>query len=107
MLVERTAYWARPGQAEAVLDTRRRASDVRGRIGLPRGGIVVKADPAGDGPDVSWECEFATAEAHAADLAARAASPEFGAVRAVMQSLIVRFERQLFRRDDPDPRSTA
>jgi hypothetical protein len=101
MLIERTGYWARPGQAGAVLDTRRRASEIRARLGLPRGAIVVKTDPRGDGPDVSWECDFETAEAHAADLAAREASPEFAAVRAEMQALIVRFERQVFRRDEP------
>jgi hypothetical protein len=103
MLVERTGYWARPGQAGAVLATRRRASEIRVRLGLPRGAILVKTDPRGDGPDVSWECDFETAEAHAADLAAREASPEFAAARAVMQTLVARFERQVFRRDDPDP----
>jgi dienelactone hydrolase len=99
MILERTCYYAKPGQAEEVLRTRRKASDVRARLGLPRGTIVVKVDPAGDGPDVAWECAFPTAEAHARDLSARAASPEFEAVRAVMTTLLARFERQVARRD--------
>jgi len=53
-----------------VLDARRRACAVRAAIGLPVGVIFVRED--GDGPDVCWECGFETAEAHAADLAARA-----------------------------------
>src|SRR5581483_5970380 len=101
VIVERTCYYARPGCAEEVLRTRRRASDIRARLGLPRGTITVKADPAGDGPDVAWECAFPDPEAHARDLAARAASPEFEAIRAVMTGLLARFERQVARRDDP------
>jgi dienelactone hydrolase len=99
MLVERTHYYAKPGRAEEVLRTRRRASEVRVRLGLAPGRIFAKGDPAADGPDVAWECDFPTAEAHAADLAARAASLEFGAVRAEMTALIARFERQILRHD--------
>jgi carboxymethylenebutenolidase len=53
----------------------------------------VKAAAGADGPDVAWECAFASEAAHRADLAARAASPEFEAVRARMRELIDRFER--------------
>ena len=86
MWVERTAYFAKPGMAGEVLATRRRASAVRAGIGLPVGTIFVSA--GGDGPDVRWECSFPSAGAHAADLAARAASMEFEAVRARMRTLL-------------------
>jgi dienelactone hydrolase len=91
MIVERTNYYAKPGLAERVLAVRRRASLVRIAIGLPAGKIRAKA--GGDGPDVSWECAFASESEHAADLAARAASPEFEAVRTEMRAAIERFER--------------
>lgn len=96
-LIERTHYYAHPGQAEAVLATRRRACAVRLSIGLPAGEILAK-HPGGDDsePDIVWICGFPTAAAHAADLAARAASPAFEAVRATMRSHIARFERQVF-----------
>ena len=93
MITERTHYFARDGQADAVLATRRTACDVRLAIGLQAGAITVKADPSADGPDVSWSCSFADRAAHQADLAARAASPAFEAVRAQMRGLIQRFER--------------
>jgi dienelactone hydrolase len=93
MLVERTHYYAKPGLAAEVLATRRHASEVRIAMGLPYGRILAKADPDGDGPDVTWECAFADATAHARDLDARAQSPAFGAARARMTALIARFER--------------
>jgi len=101
MWIERTSYYAKPGRADAVLDARRRASAVRAAIGLPAGAIFVRE--AGEGPDVRWECGFESSEAHAADLAARAASAEFEAVRALMRSLIDRFERRVERRDMVSP----
>jgi dienelactone hydrolase len=103
MLIERTHYYAKPGRAADVLATRRRASEIRRTLGLPYGRIVVKAGPEGEGPDVSWECAFPDAAAHARDLEARDRSPEFAAVRARMTSLIDRFERLLLRADDDAP----
>jgi dienelactone hydrolase len=96
-IIERTHYFAHPGQAENVLAMRRRASAVRLSIGLAPGEILVR-QPGGDGtePDVAWQCAFADADAQRRDLDARAASPEFEAVRARMRTLIARFERQVF-----------
>ena len=93
MLVERTHYYAKPGRAAEVLRTRRRASEVRRRLGLPAGRIFTRSATAAEGPDVVWECAFADPAAHARDLDARARSEEFGAVRAHMTALIDRFER--------------
>jgi len=91
MIVERTHYYAKPGLAEQVLATRRRASLVRITIGLPAGKIRAKA--GGDGPDVTWECAFASEAEHATDLAVRAGSADFEAVRVEMRAAIERFER--------------
>jgi hypothetical protein len=57
---------------------------VRVSLGLLHGRILAKVDPAGDGPDVTWECGFTDAAAHAHDLAVRDQSPAFAAVRARM-----------------------
>ena len=96
-IIERTAYFAKPGRAAEVLETRRRACAVRLAIGLPAGEIFVK-QPGGDGtePDIAWQCAFAGADAQAADLAARGASPAFEEARARMRTLIDRFERQVY-----------
>jgi dienelactone hydrolase len=100
MLVERTHYYAKPGLAAEVLATRRRASEVRGTLGLPHGRILAKAGRGGDGPDVTWECVFADEDAQTADLAARGRSAEFEAVRARMSTLIDRFERLVLAEED-------
>ena len=96
-IVERTHYYAKPGLAAEVLEQRRKACAVRVAIGLPAGEIFVK-HASGDGsePDVAWQCGFPDAAAHAADLAARAASAEFESVRVRMRTLYARFERQVF-----------
>ena len=98
-IVERTHYYAHPGHAAAVLATRQRACRVRIAEGLP-GGEILTCAPGGDGsePDVVWQCDFADEAAQAADLAARAASTAFAAVRAEMRIHIARFERQVLRR---------
>ncbi len=99
MLVERTNYFARPGRVKDVLDIRRRASEIRVRLGLRPGTITLKVPDAESGPDVQWECGFGSPAAHEADMRARAASPEFEAVRGEMRSVVERFERHLIRRD--------
>jgi len=91
MIVERTHYYAKPGLAEQVLAIRRRATLVRIALGLPAGKIRARA--GGDGPDVTWECAFVSDSDHATDLAARAGSADFEAVRADMRAAIERFER--------------
>lgn len=95
MMLERTHYFAKPGLAAQVLACRRRACAVRLSLGLAAGQVFV-----GDDPDVVWECAFADAAEQQADLAARAASPEFEAVRATMRGLITRFERHILTRTD-------
>jgi hypothetical protein len=93
MYIERTHYYAKPGMAEEVRKTRARACGVREALGLPRGTVLHKVDPDDDGPDVTWQCEFATVEEHEQDLSARADSPEFEAVRQHMRKCYDRFER--------------
>lgn len=101
MYVERTHYYAKPGLRDDVLQTRRDASEVRRRIGLDPGTIHVAGDGAEEGPDVQWECSFASRRANDDDMKARAESAEFEAIRARMRTLVRRFERHLLCRDQP------
>lgn len=99
-IIERTEYWAKPGLAEQVLAIRRRASAVRRDIGLPSGRVFSRSPGLdGDIPDVVWECSFTDAAAQAADLAARGASPAFGAIRGQMTASIDRFARHVLAQD--------
>lgn len=93
MIVETTNYYAKPGAAADVLVHRRRGSALREKLGLPAGKIFVKL--SGDGPDVRWECTFATMAEFEADMDARAKSPEFGNQRKDMSGLLERFERHV------------
>ena len=99
MFIERTYYFSKPGKARETLAVRRKACRIRREIGLAAGVVYAGADEsAPTHPDVTWECEFATLAEHEADLAARAASPAFEAIRAEMRACIDRFERHFFER---------
>jgi dienelactone hydrolase len=102
MIVERTGYFARPGMREEVLAMRRAACDVRRDIGLAAGRVFIMNRDASDerSPDVVWECAFHDADAHAADLKARADSPAFGDIRERMRALIDDFRRDVLTLDD-------
>lgn len=93
MIVEATNYFAKEGMADEVLAQRRKATEIRRRLGLEPGRTLVKVE--GDGPDVRWECSFASRKAYDADRAARAASPDFEAARKQMHTLLERFERHV------------
>ena len=93
MVIEITNYYALPDCAEAVLAQRRRASEIRARLGLPVGRIFKKLE--GAGPDVRWECAFESRADYERDLAARGASEEFARARQDMHKLLERFERNL------------
>jgi hypothetical protein len=96
MIVSFNFYYALPGQEDAVLRQRLRASDVRQNIGIPRGRVLSRTAGDADLPDVIWEHHFDDVAGHHADMAARAASVEFESIRAGMRKLYRRFERPLF-----------
>ena len=100
-LVVFNMYYANPGMADDVLKTRLYASVVRDRLGLPRGRVLRRINDSDELPDVIWECEFADVDAHDRDMDARAASDAFEGVRDRMRKLIRRFERTLWRVEDP------
>lgn len=100
MITERTHYFAKPGRAADVLAIRRRASAIRVAAGLPAGRIHVAAALADDQPDIVWECSFRDRAAHEADLARRAATAAFTAIRAEMHAATRAFSRQVFAADE-------
>ena len=96
MILSFNFYYAHPGQEDSVLKQRLRASDVRESIRVPRGRVLARTAGDSDLPDVIWEHHFEDVAGHHADMAVRAASPEFEAIRAGMRKLCRRFERPLF-----------
>jgi carboxymethylenebutenolidase len=100
MIIERTRYVPNPGKLAEVLATRHRACDVRVSLGLPAGNVFT--EETDQGTLVHWSCRFASEEEHQKDLASRAASPDFEAVREQMRGLISHFERR-FLKSAPRP----
>jgi len=91
MIIERTVYHPKPGQLEAVLGVRHRASLRRRILGLSSGRIYLGESE--HGPIVFWECAFRDRDQHRSDLAAREADGEFSGIRREMTALLDRFER--------------
>ena len=98
MIIERTTYRPKPGQFEAVLATRRKASRRRREIGLPGGTIFTGESEAGR--VVFWECAFADGAAQQRDLAARGADRGFAEIRDAMVRLLESFDRCVLGADD-------
>ncbi len=96
MIISYNFYYACPGNAAAVLRQRLLASDVRARLGLPRGRIISKLEGGDDFPDVIWRLDFSDMAAQDADMRVRAASTEFETIRKGMRQLYRRFERPLY-----------
>ena len=94
MIVETTNYFAKPGNADAVLEQRRKATAIRRELGLDPGRIFVRLE--GNGPDVRWECAFPSREDHDRDMTVRGGSNEFADARKAMHQLIERFERHVY-----------
>jgi hypothetical protein len=93
MIIEVTNYFARPGLAADVLSTRRKASDIRHSLGLPRGNIFLREE--GSGPDVRWECVFPNRDEYDRDRQIRKTSKKFDENKEFMHSLLQRFERHV------------
>lgn len=98
MIVETTNYFARDGQAAQVLAQRRKATEIRKRLGLDPGRILVRIE--GGGPDVCWQCSFASRQDYEADMSARGGSQAFADARKAMHLLLERFERHVYQTDD-------
>lgn len=94
MIVEATNYFAMEGQAGAVLEQRRKATEIRRELGLDPGRILIRLE--GTGPDVRWECSFVSREAYEEDMAARGGSQAFADARKAMHTLLERFERHVY-----------
>jgi hypothetical protein len=92
-IIIQNMYWAKPGKADDVYSWRLHASDVRVKLGLPRGRVLRRKGDSTTLPDVIWECEYPNADARSSDVATTSHSPEFKEVEAHMDTLIRQFDR--------------
>src|SRR4030095_6244711 len=107
IIVVQNYYYAKPGQGDEVYRWRIHASEVREKLGFPRGRVMRRqtnpdeAAQANEQPDVIWECEYPSIEARERDAKAVTATPEFQAVQKHMATLIRRFERGTYEVEEP------
>ena len=83
--------YAKPDKADEVYRWPLHASDVRARLGFPRGRGLRRLDKTGELADRVWEGDYPSREACARDYAAINASPEFQAVERHMETPLRRF----------------
>lgn len=95
MIIERTTYWPQPGLLEDVLELRREACRVRADLDLAAGLIATERRSGSAEKVVHWECTFAGAAEHSADLRARDESAAFSDVRKRMHAVIKDFRRSI------------
>lgn len=108
-IVVQNYYYAKAGKADEVYRWRLHASDVRAKLGFPRGRVLhrigadLQAVASEDLPDVIWECEYASAEARERDSRAVGANSEFQEVQKHMGTLTRRFARGRYEVEEPPP----
>jgi len=100
MILVVNRYFARPGAAESVLATRWRASARLAELGLPVGQIFVRARASDAGPDVIWQCTYASPAERRLVTDRLSADAAFEAIRAEQASQLARFEREVFELDE-------
>ena len=99
-IVVQNYYYALPGRAEEVFELRLHASELRAKLGLPRGRVLRRTSaPKGEdnaGPDVIWECDYPSRAARQEDIARLSQSAEFDQVEKHMDGLLRKFDRAEF-----------
>ncbi len=98
-IVVQNYYYALPGKADEVYEWRLHASDVRAKLGLPRGRVLRRIAQQGDTkgssilPDVVWECDYPSQASRKTDVERLGKSSEFDQVERHMDRLLRRFDR--------------
>jgi len=98
-IVVQNHYYPKQGKDKEVYDWRLHASEVRSKLGLPKGRVLKKLTGTG-GPYVIWECEYASLQEREKDIALIDQSEEFKKVQEHMGTLIEKFERFIWEIDN-------
>ncbi|HEY5746480.1 MAG TPA: nuclear transport factor 2 family protein [Chryseolinea sp.] len=92
-IVVQNYYFPKPGKEGEVMETRRRASQVRAQLGLPAGRILQRISESTAQAYVVWECEYPSLHAREEDLTRLDRSEEFKKVQDHMSTLLEKFDR--------------
>ena len=94
-IVVQNAYFPKAGKENEVYEWRLHASDVREKMGLPKGRVLRRISE-GNGPYVIWECEYSSIEERQKDVDKLDQSEEFKKVQEHMSTLLDKFERTMW-----------
>jgi ketosteroid isomerase-like protein len=95
-IVVQNLYYPKAGKEKEVLETRQRASEVRAKLGLPVGRILLRTSESSSQPYIIWECEYHSLKAREDDVAALDRSEEFTKVQQHMGTLLEKFDRSMW-----------
>jgi hypothetical protein len=98
-VVVQNFYYPEPGKEAEVYKLRLQASEVRAKLGLPKGRVLKKVDGLG-GPYIIWECDYPTPAAREKDVQELSKSEEFQKVQDQMSTLLQKFERFIWEADN-------
>ena len=79
-VVVQNSYFPKPGKEKEVYEWRLHASDVRAKLGLPKGRVLRRISD-NTGPYVIWECDYPSLEARQKDVEKLDRSDEFKKVQ--------------------------
>ncbi|HMG92078.1 MAG TPA: hypothetical protein VK589_18605 [Chryseolinea sp.] len=99
-IVVQNAYFPKAGKEKEVYEWRLHASDVREKLGLPKGRVLrrisVPTTIGSNGSYVIWECEYSSMEERQRDVEKLDQSEEFKKVQEHMTTLLDKFERTVW-----------
>jgi len=101
MIVARHLYHSLPGKSADVLKQRQPACDVREKLGLQRGRVLVRVRGGDERAEIVWEWDYAEVAAYDQEIRIQRASEEFVAVRRHQRTLIERMDVVLFKVVEP------
>lgn len=94
-IVVQNAYYPKAGKEKEVYEWRIHASEVRARLGLPKGRVLRRVSQ-NYGPYVIWECDYTSLEQREKDVEKIDQSDEFKKVQEHMGTLLEKFERTVW-----------
>jgi len=97
-IVVQNAYYPKAGKEKEVYEWRLHASDVREKLGLPKGRVLRRISE-GSGSYVIWQCEYSSMEERQRDVEKLDQSEEFKKVQEHMSTLLDKFERTVWEVD--------
>ena len=89
-------YWAKDGMIEKVYKHRLYASEVRKKLGLKVGRVLLITETDNESAHVIWECEYSSIEDREKDTELLMESGQFGEVMEKMGTLIDNFKRTIY-----------